>query len=116
MQTSSAACLSELGDTKTDVVLFKFHPDDQKLHIDYLTDHKAGFTFATDFNVDGNGPGDYQGGVYLAKGNDFSQSAQVLYHFTTDAGVPEPASWALMLLGLGGAGAALRRRRSFAGA
>jgi hypothetical protein len=27
-------------------------------------------------------------------------------------GVPEPASWALMILGFGGAGAALRRRRS----
>ena len=27
------------------------------------------------------------------------------------AGVPEPASWALMILGFGGAGAALRRRR-----
>jgi hypothetical protein len=28
-----------------------------------------------------------------------------------DAAVPEPASWALMILGIGGAGACLRRRR-----
>lgn len=28
--------------------------------------------------------------------------------------VPEPASWALMILGVGGVGAALRRRRAFA--
>jgi hypothetical protein len=27
------------------------------------------------------------------------------------AGVPEPASWALMLVGFGGMGALLRRRR-----
>lgn len=29
----------------------------------------------------------------------------------TTGGVPEPASWAMMILGLGGVGAALRRRR-----
>jgi hypothetical protein len=29
-----------------------------------------------------------------------------------EAGVPEPASWALMILGFGGAGAALRRRKT----
>ncbi|MBS0363310.1 MAG: PEP-CTERM sorting domain-containing protein [Proteobacteria bacterium] len=34
--------------------------------------------------------------------------------FTTDAGVPEPAAWALMILGFGGAGALLRRRRGTA--
>lgn len=28
-----------------------------------------------------------------------------------NAGVPEPATWALMIMGFGGAGAALRRRR-----
>jgi hypothetical protein len=30
----------------------------------------------------------------------------------TDTGVPEPATWALMILGFGGAGATLRRRRA----
>jgi hypothetical protein len=32
----------------------------------------------------------------------------------TPGGVPEPASWALMILGFGGVGATLRRRRSVA--
>ena len=31
--------------------------------------------------------------------------------FTLTAGVPEPAAWALMILGLGGVGATLRRER-----
>jgi hypothetical protein len=35
----------------------------------------------------------------------------------TPTGVPEPAAWAMMILGLGAVGVALRRgRRSFAGA
>jgi hypothetical protein len=29
-----------------------------------------------------------------------------------DGSVPEPATWALMIMGFGGAGALLRRRRS----
>jgi hypothetical protein len=33
-----------------------------------------------------------------------------------DAGVPEPASWTLMLVGFGGLGAVLRRRRGLAAA
>jgi len=32
--------------------------------------------------------------------------------FSLQAGVPEPATWAVMLVGLGGAGAMLRRRRA----
>ncbi len=31
-----------------------------------------------------------------------------------NGGVPEPATWAMMILGLGGAGAMLRRRRGAA--
>lgn len=34
--------------------------------------------------------------------------------FSAPAGVPEPATWAMMLLGFGTAGAILRRRRSYA--
>jgi hypothetical protein len=33
---------------------------------------------------------------------------------TTHGGVPEPAAWALMLLGFGGVGAVLRRRVAIA--
>jgi hypothetical protein len=37
---------------------------------------------------------------------------QASYHFTgSTAAVPEPATWALMIMGFGGAGATLRRRR-----
>ena len=36
--------------------------------------------------------------------------------FTPPGGVPEPASWALMIAGFGMAGAMLRRRRAWAGA
>jgi hypothetical protein len=46
----------------------------------------------------------------IASGNDFGVDNIKL------ASVPEPASWALMILGFGGAGAALRRRRQAAAA
>lgn len=36
------------------------------------------------------------------------------WQFRSDAGVPEPASWALALVGLGGLGAAMRSRRKAA--
>jgi hypothetical protein len=42
-------------------------------------------------------------------------SASGVFLTDTAGGVPEPAAWALMILGLGGAGAALRRRRLSAG-
>ena len=34
------------------------------------------------------------------------------YIFSSAPGVPEPATWAMMLLGFGGIGMAMRRRRS----
>ena len=34
--------------------------------------------------------------------------------FTSDGGVPEPATWAMMLTGFGGLGALMRRRRALA--
>ena len=33
------------------------------------------------------------------------------YNFEVNAAVPEPATWAMMILGLGGAGVMLRRRQ-----
>ena len=62
-----------------------------------------------------------QGGDHLGRdtGDNFEVS-QAPGHFRfsgRDAGVPEPASWALMILGFGGVGAAVRnRRRSVAAA
>ena len=38
-------------------------------------------------------------------------SSSNVYLFTSVAGVPEPATWAMMLLGFGGIGMAMRRRR-----
>ena len=34
------------------------------------------------------------------------------YNFEVAAGVPEPATWAMMLVGFGGLGGLLRRRRT----
>lgn len=38
----------------------------------------------------------------------------VTYHFISDSAVPEPATWAMMLLGFGAIGVALRRRKTTA--
>jgi len=46
--------------------------------------------------------------ITLANGQG-SSNAQI---FATQAAVPEPATWALMLMGFGGMGVAMRRRRS----
>ena len=49
--------------------------------------------------------------IALAPG--FTTGTLTSYAFSpTTAGVPEPAAWALMLLGFGTAGTALRRRRA----
>lgn len=48
--------------------------------------------------------------IDLPTGVTFSSASGVFLTDTT--GIPEPASWALMILGFGGVGAAVRRRRS----
>ncbi len=40
-----------------------------------------------------------------------SESGVFLTQLAADAGVPEPSTWAMMILGFGLAGAAVRRRR-----
>jgi hypothetical protein len=57
----------------------------------------------------------YTGGdLFLNFGivSDFTQQAGYSMAFQTFMSVPEPASWALMLVGFGSLGAVLRRRRS----
>jgi hypothetical protein len=60
----------------------------------------------------------YNQGVFVAGGSlafpssGGGQSPSYLGPNVLAGGVPEPASWALMLIGLGGLGAALRSRRS----
>jgi hypothetical protein len=51
---------------------------------------------------------------YLENVEDEAWAIEDLRITGPSAGVPEPATWALMILGFGGAGAALRRRDRFA--
>jgi len=44
-----------------------------------------------------------------------TETGQFSFAITSSDAVPEPTGWALMMLGLGGVGAALRRRRTVAG-
>jgi hypothetical protein len=77
----------------------------------------AGTTYQLVANVDSSFDGFWNWNTTGATGNVSEDNFVVIDNFTTGAfdvlsgGVPEPASWALMLVGFGGAGAALRRRR-----
>jgi hypothetical protein len=42
----------------------------------------------------------------------YNDSTGVRFTLNGPGGVPEPATWALMIVGFGGAGAMLRRRRA----
>jgi hypothetical protein len=42
---------------------------------------------------------------------NYGSSSDAKLYFTGTPGVPEPTTWAMMIFGLGGAGAALRRKR-----
>ena len=69
------------------------------------------FSFATGFNPAVDGSYDVRLDVAGLAGGDKSLNIRV----DVGAGfVPEPGTWALMILGFGGAGAALRRRRGMA--
>ncbi|WP_394763579.1 PEPxxWA-CTERM sorting domain-containing protein [Phenylobacterium sp.] len=82
------------------------------------------FFFGVNFNISGIAVGQ-NNDLYLSSGNhlyDYSTGGVLLNTFTfpdtgiiykaiaTDGAVPEPASWALMIVGFGLAGSALRRR------
>jgi hypothetical protein len=56
----------------------------------------------------GNGSGEGDG--YHAFVDDVRAGGNV-FNFEVGGGVPEPASWAMMIVGLGGIGAAVRRRQ-----
>jgi hypothetical protein len=65
----------------------------------------------TNFGVLGtlvNGPGG------PSSTTSYSLAAQLTYDEAPVGGVPEPATWALMIMGFGTAGAMLRRRRTLA--
>lgn len=104
-----SACAGATGDDKSDVALFNYNYTENALHIDFLSAGAAAFNFATDFNVLGsNAPG---GALYYAASSENGED--VFYHITSNnvtGGVPEPSTWAMMLVGFGGLGALLRRR------
>ena len=56
--------------------------------------------------------GQFFGVIINNAGNYANDSTGVDFTLTTTGGVPEPATWALMIAGFGGAGAMLRRRRA----
>ena len=62
------------------------------------------------------GAGEFIQSVALTSGVGFEDLATIRASFVpaTDNGVPEPATWAMMLLGFGAIGVAMRRRRSAA--
>jgi hypothetical protein len=68
--------------------------------------YTGGWWFAVDIYND-EAPGD---GTFTVAGRDFCTVGANCGG--TDQGVPEPATWALMIMGFGGAGAMLRRRRT----
>jgi hypothetical protein len=55
--------------------------------------------------------GDTSGPIFLTGTFGLNVDGQDVLTITNLSAVPEPAGWALMMLGLGGAGAALRARR-----
>lgn len=78
-----------------------------------LTDAGFGFSVAGTGNL--FNPyffgGTYQEYVRTAAGADFQNTSAVTFTVTqVGAGVPEPATWAMMMLGFGAMGATLRRK------
>jgi hypothetical protein len=58
------------------------------------------------------GPGQsYVSASFTSTGGGFDTFKQLRLVLGTSAAVPEPATWAMMLLGFGGIGVAMRRRR-----
>jgi hypothetical protein len=90
--------------SKGDLVLDMYLPDvGLYADMDYVPDYvpaasQLGVVYAGDHSATG---GVYSGGPVT----------QFTFAPLVAGGVPEPASWALMIAGLGGVGAALRRRR-----
>lgn len=59
------------------------------------------------------GAGQYTVEAAIGNGtNNFNTSVLIMDHFAVTATIPEPATWAMMILGFFGMGAMLRRRQS----
>lgn len=59
------------------------------------------------------GPEGNNGALYTPTANQpgYVAGFLVTYHFISDSAVPEPATWAMMMLGFGAIGLAMRRRK-----
>lgn len=69
--------------------------------------------FENNVTIVETGPEGDNGAIYTPTANQpgFVPGFAVTYHFISDSSVPEPATWAMMLLGLGAVGVALRRSK-----
>lgn len=74
----------------------------------YTSGTEGAFTSIKFFNVKGYTGADQTGEVYTAGFANFKQPS----FDVTGAVVPEPSTWAMMIIGFGGVGALMRRRRT----
>jgi hypothetical protein len=85
---------------------------DYTVHGGFLDIYGMVFTIAGDKAVNFWSDGDFGGGPTYGVG--VTDGTNVLDYVAGGVAVPEPASWALMVIGFGALGAAVRRRRQAA--
>lgn len=94
-----------IGGIQFDADFIAFGTNDFALNLVYLDPANARLALCSDGYACGIAPGSTIASGYTLAG--YPDSGWLV---TAGAGVPEPASWALMVTGLGVAGAAIRRR------
>lgn len=96
---------------------FIFYSDNED-GADALADIGLPTAYSTNFvTIPEVGPEGSNGAFYTPTANQpgYVAGFSVTYHFISDAaGVPEPATWAMMLIGFGMIGGALRRAKNLA--
>jgi hypothetical protein len=95
----------------TSTVTYNFDGSFNQFGIFFLDRNSANDLFSSDTASIFDGPADRSSGDWIACNN-----CVTINSITTIAGAsaPEPASWAMMILGFGGLGALARRRRRLA--
>jgi hypothetical protein len=114
----SSAILNAAGSAGTfnegDLSMTPYIPDGMQTFATSVKTFPTGGYFALRFNV---GEDTYYGYATASSGMDITQityEAPSRLSVAVSRAVPEPATWAEMILGLGVAGAAMRRRRQTA--